>query len=582
MGGFLSNSKFSNRAAGDLVKNVLVFGLLVLFTSQVGIGLVKTVSGFTLGRLARNMLPALFVGGLLFVVLLIKDFGFLKQKRSISLFFTHDLLTLSYKTLLLILTVAFLFALIIIKFSFLGPMYILIGVACILGLLSALIFIIIYDDFRGLAILLAIYPFILFIQHYFRWKLSIDPYENHSISIFMPHEIVWLLILLALIIHKLINKERFQLIGIQKLFIIFGFFLLVSALFSPIPLTSLGYVYRDSFLPLVFLFIFTDRIKTTNDFKWLFRAVIFSGMVELFITIYFFWRAGGFYTSTQELFRSDLAITVGGYVNLISILSLILLPMAAIACFYEKNMAIKMFSLASFIICAGVIILSRNRSAQMSILFTLPILFLYGKIKLRYILFPIGIIITLAVTLKVPYVRYMLTERYQRWFMGGGIVPNILASDSVSIDLWTSAVKIFLDHPFFGIGAGMWEEVYPNYASMPWIVVLLSGNKPHSLLLQYFAFAGLGAGLSCVLIYLYTIIKCVKPIFTLKQTDLYLPILGLFWSITALSLHEIIRGYQIFNYYGYTVMGICLFFGLDNLVIKTRKSSPVSMIANQK
>ena len=46
MGGFLSNSKFSRRAVGDLVKNVLVFGLLVLFTSQVGIGLVKTVSRF--------------------------------------------------------------------------------------------------------------------------------------------------------------------------------------------------------------------------------------------------------------------------------------------------------------------------------------------------------------------------------------------------------------------------------------------------------------------------------------------------------------------------------------------------------
>lgn len=60
MGGFLSDSKFSNRDVGDLVKNALVFGLLVLFTSQVGIGLVKTVSGFTLGSLARNMLPVFF------------------------------------------------------------------------------------------------------------------------------------------------------------------------------------------------------------------------------------------------------------------------------------------------------------------------------------------------------------------------------------------------------------------------------------------------------------------------------------------------------------------------------------------
>jgi O-antigen ligase len=245
-------------------------------------------------------------------------------------------------------------------------------------------------------------------------------------------------------------------------------------------------------------------------------------------------------------------------------------------------MPIKMIHLSFILICLGVIIVSRNRSAQLSLFVTLPFLFLYAKAKLRYIFVPIAIIIAIAVTLKAPYMLYMLTERYQGWFTGGGIITNILTSDSVSLDLWTSAIKIFLDHPFLGIGAGMWEEVYPRYTSMPGIVVLLSGNKPHSLLLQYFAFAGLGAGLLCVLIYLYTIIKCVKRILSLKQKDLYLPVLGLSWSITALLLHEITRGYQIFNYYGYTVIGICLFFGFDNLLTKIQKPSSTQKIANQK
>ncbi len=550
---------------------VAVAFLIAIYYSS---NLVLEISSFvSIGHYVQKALaPAIFFWGIFFVL-------HLYQKGDISLSFALDRSTFSYKTLLPIFPFAFLFAIVIVQFSLLGAIYVLIGFVCIIGLLLALIFTIQYDDCRGPVILLFIYPLILFVQHYFRRILSNDPYEIHSLNIFMPHEIVWLLMFFTVIASKIINKEHFEIIGIQKLFMLFGFFLLVSALFSPIPLTSLKYVYRDSFLPLVFLFIFIDRIKTTNDFKWLFRAVIFSGMAEALIGIYFFWRTGGFHTHTTELFRSDLATTVVGYLNLISILALILLPMAVSAFLYEKNMPVKMIHLSFILICLVVIIVSRNRSAQLSLFVTLPFLFLYAKAKLRYIFVPIAIIIAIAVTLKVPYMLYMLTERYQGWFTGGGIITNILTSDSVSLDLWTSAIKVFLDHPFLGIGAGMWEEVYPRYTSMPGIVVLLSGNKPHSLLLQYFAFAGLGAGLLCVLIYLYTIIKCVKRILSQKRKDLYLLVLGLSWSITALLLHEITRGYQIFNYYGYTVIGICLFLGLDNLLTKTDKPSSASMTA---
>ena len=281
--------------------------------------------------------------------------------------------------MLLILLFVFLFAIFILQFSLLGAIYVLLGFVCIVGLLSALIFTVKYDDCRGLVILLVIYPLILFIQHYFRWQLSDDPYEIHSLNILMPYEIVWLLMFLAVIAHKVVKREYFEIAGIQKLFLLFSFFLLISALSSPIPLTSLKYLYRDGFLPIVFLFIFIDRIKTINDFKWLFKAVIFSGIIEILIGIYFFWRAEGFYTQTVELFRSDLATTVTGYVNLISILTLILLPMSVSAWFYTKNIFIKILHLAFIIICLVVIILSKNRSAQLSLLVTSPFLFFYAK-----------------------------------------------------------------------------------------------------------------------------------------------------------------------------------------------------------
>ena len=139
------------------------------------------------------------------------------------------------------------------------------------------------------------------------------------------------------------------------------------------------------------------------------------------------------------------------------------------------------------VICIGIIILSKNRSAQISLIITSPFLFMLVKARTRYIFLPFVIIVVMAIALKIPYVREMLLERYQQWFMGGEVISNILLTDSISIDLWSSAIKIFLDHPVFGIGAGMWEEVYHRYTSMPGTIIEFSGNKPHSLLLQYFA-----------------------------------------------------------------------------------------------
>ncbi len=560
------------------LKNIkkIPFAILFLVAIYYSSNLILEISSFvSLGQLFRNALaPVIIFWGLFFLL-------YIKQKRNIPFSFITDYSLFSYKTLLPILFLVFLFTLLIVHLSFMGTIYVLIGFVCIAGLLLALLLTALHDDCRGLAILLLIYPLILFIQHYFRWELSDDPYEIYLLNVLMPHEIVWLLMFLVIIAHNIIKKTHFEFNGIHKLFLLFGFFLLTSAVFSPLPLTSLKYLYRDSFLPIVFLFIFIDRIKTINDFKWLFGALLFSGMLNAVFDLYFFWRSGGFHTQAVELLRSDLATTVTGYVNLISILALIMLPLAVSSFLYTKNRQIKKSHLMFIVICLGIIILSKNRSAQISLIITSPFLFLLVKARARYIFIPFVIIVAMAITLKIPYVREMLTERYQKWFIGGEIISNILLSDSVSIDLWSSAIKIFLDNPIFGIGAGMWEEVYHRYTSMPDIIVQFSGNKPHSLPLQYFAYGGLGAGLSYVLLIFYIIIKCIKRTLSLRGTDLYLLSLGLFWSITALFLHESIRGYQIFNYYGYTVMSICLFFGLDNLLTKTQESSSASVTVCQ-
>jgi len=546
----------------DKLQKILLAGLFlaaIYFTA----GLVNELTCFvSVGYLFMSALaPAVFFWGLLLVV-------YLYQQGSISFDLRFGREEFFSKVLFWILSIALLASWVILKFGRLGAPYILLGAVCVIGILAAFMFIIRRENSKGLIIVLLIYPFIIFIEHWFRWNLSGDPYEVRSINIFMPYEIIWLAIFFVMLTCKIVmeNNFVFRVNAIQKLFLLFGLFVFVSALVSPIPLTGIKYVYRDCALPLIFLFIFIESIKTIDDFIRLFKGVIFSGMSLLLMGIYFFWRNGGFYSDTAELFRGVLATTVTGYLNLISILSLLIMPTAISLYLVEKNMLGKVAQLCFALICLVVIVLSRNRSVQLACIITLPFLFVYARARMRYAFFSILFIILIVGLLKVSFVQDMAFERYKDWFGSGNFVSNILTSDSISFDLWYCAIRIFRDHFWVGIGPGMWEQVYPSYTSMPGDVIWASGNKPHSLFLQYFTFSGIGAGLCLVFIYAYTIIKSIRRTVSVKNKETYIMAVGLSWSICLLFLHELIRGYQVFNYYGFTVMAMCLFFGLDNIL----------------
>ncbi len=545
----------------DIFKKILSICLFICATYFTAGIIINSSSFESIGHLMRRSSLPIFFWGVLLIFYLYRQWG-------LSFSITLNRSELSRKVIFSITIFAFFLSLLIIEFAFLGPIYFIIIPLCIVGVAVGLIYVIRDGDSKGIIYVLVVYPLIIFIQHWFRWGLSGDPYEIHSINIFMPYEIIWLLLFIALFTYKIISRKRFELklSAIQRLFLIFGFFLFVSALKSPVPLTSLKYLYRDCVLPLIFLFLFTNSIKNIADFKRLVKGLLFSSMVLVLINLYFFWRTGGFFTETEELFRSDLATTVTGYVNLISILSLITLPLSISSCIYEKRLLTRAAYLISAMICLVVIVISKNRSAQIACIATLPFLFLYAKANLRYLLIPMGAIVMIAVLLRVPFIWDMVTSRYYAWTKGGMFVANVMDVDEITVDLWRSAIRIFLDHPLFGIGAGMWERVYSAYSSMPGAVIELSGNKPHSLFLQYFAYSGVGAGISVVLIYLYTIIKSVKRAMHTMNKELYALSIGLSWSICALSIHELFRGYQVFNYFGFTVMTICVFYGFDHLL----------------
>lgn len=543
----------------------ILFVTATCFTGNLVFGLTSFVS---LGHLARKAVaPALLLWGAFFA-------SYLFSRGDLRVSFSLDRADFSWRTLLPALAVAALFAVLILKFSAFGSIFVLLSGACLAALAAAYLHTMQHDDSRGLALLWLTYPFVIFLRHHsFRWKLSSDPYEIRSLDILMPHEIVWLLMAAAVIARLIAGRERLKIVGLQKIFIVFAFFLIASAALSPVPLTGLKYVYRDALLPVLFLAVFVHRIKTMKDFERVFAAVVVSGILEILMGLYFFWRSGGFHAETSELFRSDLATTTAGYVNLLSILALVVFPMAVILLLRTKSLGLKASGLGCAAICVAVIVLSRSRAAQLSFLATFPLALLLAKTSLRRLFLPALLLVGAATALQIPYVWSLVAERYEAWLTGGGLLSGALSSEGVSIDLWTSAIRIFLDHPIFGIGAGMWESVYPDYTAMPASVVYYSGNKPHSLILQYFAYCGAGAGLSCLAIYGYLIYRCAKRLRTLKREDAYLYTLALLWSSGALFLHELVRGYQVFNYFGYTVAAMCLFAALDNLLAKAERSA---------
>jgi hypothetical protein len=119
-----------------------------------------------------------------------------------------------------------------------------------------------------------------------------------------------------------------------------------------------------------------------------------------------------------------------------------------------------------------ILILSKTRSTQLTILilFMGYIIYKYKLYTLKYILFAILLFLVVSLIIMLNLKYFLDTSSYTRFV------------------LWFAGYKMFLDHPFIGVGYGLFGDYYNNYIEL---IPFIGDNYDHRVKAPHSLFIGL-------------------------------------------------------------------------------------------
>lgn len=206
---------------------------------------------------------------------------------------------------------------------------------------------------------------------------------------------------------------------------------------------------------------------------------------------------------------------------------------------YKDDLILKFFGIIVFVLGIISLIISYSRGAMLGIILGIFICFVvieYRKCNLRNFLLNIvaGIFICVLCAL---FIYMFFPEMISRSY------------DIERVYLWQSAIRIFIDFPILGVGAGNFNEVYLNgyintFAKEPNLVT------PHNIYLWFASERGLVAVLPFIMMIIYQISIFSKAVFTSDNKINIWACCGLI-VIVGMSVHGLVdttmnnRTYQL-------------------------------------
>jgi O-antigen ligase len=307
---------------------------------------------------------------------------------------------------------------------------------------------------HALAILLAIFPFVKFIE--FNYQGTLVERIDLGIITITPG-IVWLLTLLCLTFFASkknlvpLKTQRYPLI-IICLFVVFT---LISSLFSYNPVRSLNGTYLQIIIPYVFFLIAFKAIKNVNDIYVLVAAMIGHFLILSMMGMYFFYKAYGFLIGDNYFYGQGFF-----YFNIYQMATSSLIAALLLLIFWsDKFSKYRVPVIIALVFFSSIIFLSQTRVVMVSfgvaLLGIIINVVVNKKERGRALIFIIGAICVIAA------LYFFSGFNFQRIAEKFG--DSTFFVDNNRLTAWEGAVKMIEDYPIFGIGWGMWDKYVAAY-----------------------------------------------------------------------------------------------------------------------
>jgi O-antigen ligase len=537
---------------------VLLTALLAFFAGE---GIFKVMAERTLGSILRHNLATIAV---LFIL-----FAFYNENFIPAIFNLKKIDLPSIKQAAPLVVFAVVSGIAVSVYGGLDIIYG--GIIFFIALCLALSVFFIFSDkpFHAFCLFWLAYPFLYFIQTQGGSLGFVRPVIFDDLLV--PFSSVYILILFCCAV--LANLKKGTLFKDSNLRFIYWFILLAipSLFFSKNPMKSAAYFAFDTIVPIMYFIFALNAIKDREQIGRAIQAILFSLLILIFITVYFFMKSGyeggglGLYESKGAM------ITFGDLASF----SIIMFPFS-FALYKITNKKSYLFLLPVF---TALAVLSDGRSVALALLSVILLLFIFSKIDLpKKIFIAAVILVCLLFMLFLSYTLEIGVEIRHRLFstisqLREGVDINEVSSGRVEI--WGSALRMIKDHPIMGIGAGMWQDYAPLYKSREYMAhyegyapFFYSSIDAHNFFLDLY----LKYGVLPVLLFSYFLFNILKKCFRAykKETDnnakrfimaSYISLLV--WLI--LSMFD----YRFYNYQVGTVLLGLFFWSIIGLSLKS-------------
>jgi O-antigen ligase len=158
----------------------------------------------------------------------------------------------------------------------------------------------------------------------------------------------------------------------------------------------------------------------------------------------------------------------------------------------------------------------------------------------------IGFFLIFPGRLKKKYLAYLVPVGLFLLFLSDIVLARFVGHDVASevnllmrYDAWRAALRMFLDHPLFGIGLGMWENYIPMYSARLFNQFTV---YPHHFFLHYLSAGGIFVAICLAAIYIKIFIKAFNNQLHLRDKQLISFNSGLLMAILSFFIYGLIGG----------------------------------------